>query len=65
MRIVNSSEYSGGVPGPTIVSTYQERKMSVLEIEQADPARFLRAFGNYNRTRRQWAGKPWELWRID
>lgn len=50
MRIVNSSKYSGGATGPTIVSTYQERKMSVLEVEQADPARFLRAFGNYNRT---------------
>jgi hypothetical protein len=31
-------------------ATYQERKSSVLEIEQADPKRFLNATGTYNRT---------------
>lgn len=36
--------------GSTSTSTYQEKKLSVLEVERANPAQFLSAEGTYNRT---------------
>lgn len=36
--------------GDTSTSTYQEKKLSVLEVERANPAQFLSAEGTYNRT---------------
>jgi hypothetical protein len=46
--------YSGGSGSSyserTSTETYQEKKVSVLEVERANPSSFLVADGNYNRT---------------
>jgi hypothetical protein len=46
--------YSGGSGsyggGSTSTATYQEKKLSVLEVERANPSQFLTADGTYNRT---------------
>ncbi len=47
-----AGSYSGGstYSERTSTETYQEKKISVLEVERANPASFLAADGTYNRT---------------
>lgn len=45
-----NSGYDDSYSTRTSTETYQEKKASVLEIEQANPAKFLIADGSYNKT---------------
>jgi GYF domain 2 len=51
-RSGGGGSYSGGssYSERTSTDTYQEKKVSVLEVERANPSSFLAADGNYNRT---------------